>query len=57
MEDIVVRLFNLLGSVDFAGALTNEDKRVLEEIQNDYSLAKEATYTIKCPCCGKEIRF
>lgn len=57
MEDIVARLFDLLGSVNFAGALTDEDRKVLEDIQNDYALAKEATYAVKCPNCGTTISF
>ena len=57
MEDIIARLFDLFDSVDFAGAVKDEDRKVLENIQNDYSLAKEAIYTIKCPNCGTTISF
>lgn len=57
MEEIIARLFDLLGAVSCAGALTDAEKNVLAEIEKDYSLAKEATYAIKCPNCGTEIKF
>ena len=57
MEDIISRLFQLLESVACAGALTSDEERVLSDIEKDYEIIQEATYTIKCPCCGKEIKF
>lgn len=57
MEDIVARLFQLLDSVACAGALTPDEERVLSDIEKDYEIAKEATYAIKCPVCGKEFGF
>ena len=53
MEDIVIRLFDLLDTVN----LTDDEKYILSEIEKDYNLAKEAIYAIKCPICGKEIGF
>lgn len=57
MEEIVARLFDLLNAVSYAGALTDAEENVLAELERDYSLVKEATYAIKCPNCGTEIKF
>ena len=57
MEDIIARLFQLLEGVACAGALTPDEEQVLSNIEKDYEIVKEATYAIKCPCCGKEIKF
>jgi hypothetical protein len=57
MEEIIARLFDLLGAVSCTGVLTDAEEKALAEIERDYSLAKETTHIIKCPCCGKEVKF
>ena len=57
MEDILDRLFALIESVRYAGALTNAEEDILAGIEKDYSLAKEAAYILHCPKCGEEIKF